>query len=98
MPTSLGGSLADSKTCYRSRSMFSLACAVLVVLAAPDKPSPVVATTYHHTFFHGHPVLKPIRPGETVVTKTIDASGRDANGEIKAAPGNPLTGPFSVEG
>ena len=34
--------------------------------AASEAPAPVVATTYHNTFFHGHPVLKAIKPGETV--------------------------------
>src|SRR5438309_81748 len=78
--------------------MFSLACAVLAVSAAPEAPSPVVATTYHHTFSRAHPVLKHIRRGETVVTRTIDAAGLDENGEAKAERGNPLTGPFSIEG
>jgi len=78
--------------------MFSLACAALALSAAPETPSPVVATTYHHTFSRAHPVLKHIRRGETVVTRTIDAAGLDEHGEAKAERGNPLTGPFAVEG
>ena len=31
-------------------------------------------------------------------TKTIDASGRDETGTVRARPPNPLTGPFYVEG
>src|SRR5688572_19939749 len=59
---------------------------------------PVVAETYYNTFSRAHPPLARIRPGETVVTKTIDASGRDETGSVRARPSNPLTGPFYVEG
>jgi acetamidase/formamidase len=58
----------------------------------------VGATTYYRTFSHAHPVLKRVRPDDTVMTKTIDASGRDEKGVSRSEPGNPLTGPFSVEG
>jgi acetamidase/formamidase len=43
-------------------------------------------------------VLARIKPGMAVATKTIDASGRDDTGTVKARPPNPLTGPFYVEG
>jgi acetamidase/formamidase len=65
---------------------------------APGEPTPVVATTYYRTFTHAHPVLKRIKPGEAVATKTIDAGGQDEKGVRRHEPGNPLTGPFSVEG
>ena len=38
-----------------------------------DAPQ-VVATTYYRTFSHAHPVLKGVRAGNTVVTKTFDAA------------------------
>jgi amidase len=59
---------------------------------------PIVADTYYNTFSRAHPPLARIRPGETVSTKTIDASGRDETGTVRARPSNPLTGPFYVEG
>ena len=59
---------------------------------------PIVAETYYNTFSRAHPPLARIRPGETVSTKTIDASGRDDTGTVRAKPSNPLTGPFYVEG
>jgi len=71
---------------------------VLAVLAPPDEPTPVVATTYYRTFSHAHPVLKRIRPGETIATRTIDSGGQDEKGVQRSEPFNPLTGPFSVEG
>jgi amidase len=58
----------------------------------------IVATTYYNTFTHAHPVLKRVRTGDTVRTKTLDASGRDEKGVVRGQTGNPLTGPFYVEG
>jgi amidase len=58
----------------------------------------VLATTYYSTFSHIHAVLERIRPGDAVVTKTLDASGRDETGVIRGGPKNPLTGPFYIEG
>ena len=79
---------------------------VLVVLAscgaglnvALAQSKPIVAETYYNTFSRAHAPLARIRPGETVSTKTIDASGRDETGTVRARPSNPLTGPFYVEG
>ena len=59
---------------------------------------PIVAETYHNTFSRAHKPLARIRPGETVVTKTIDASGYDDTGTVRGVRPNPLTGPFYVEG
>ncbi len=63
-----------------------------------DEPTSVVATTYYRTFSHAHPVLKRIKPGETVATKTVDSAGLDEKDEKRSEPSNPLTGPFFVEG
>ncbi|MBM3810031.1 MAG: acetamidase [Acidimicrobiia bacterium] len=54
--------------------------------------------TFYHTFFHRHPVLKQIKPGDTVITYTIDAGGQDSKDVRRATPSNPLTGPFFIEG
>ena len=59
----------------------------------------IVPQNYYRTFSKSHPVLKRIRPGDVVSTQTIDSSGRDLRGEVRhPEPGNPLTGPFYVEG
>src|SRR5258706_4515578 len=59
----------------------------------------IVAERYYRTFSHQNPVLKRINPGDVVVTKTVDSSGRDDKG-VQRHPesGNPLTGPFYIEG
>jgi acetamidase/formamidase len=81
--------------------IFPLALAISLAMAAPaaaDEPTLVVATTFYRTFSHAHPVLKEIRPGETIATKTIDSGGQDEKGVKRSEPFNPLTGPFAVEG
>jgi amidase len=70
----------------------------LASLAAPDEPTPVIATTYYRTFSHSHPIFKYIKPGATIATRTIDSGGQDEKGVKRSEPFNPLTGPFSVEG
>ena len=58
----------------------------------------VVATTYYNTFSRAHPVLKRVRPGDTIITKTLDSGGQDEKDVRSGQPSNPLTGPFYVEG
>ena len=58
----------------------------------------IVATTYYRTFSAAYPVLLRIKPGDTVKTKTLDSGGQDLMGEHPSVPGNPLTGPFYIEG
>jgi acetamidase/formamidase len=43
------------------------------------------------------PVLH-IQPGDTVNTRTLDSRGYDRDGSARAPRGNPLTGPFYIEG
>jgi len=59
----------------------------------------VVAERYYRTFSRAHPPILRVKPGDTVVTKTLDAGGLDEKG-VRRHPefGNPLTGPFYVEG
>ena len=52
---------------------------------------------YFTTIGPHEPVLH-IAPGDSVVTTTVDAGGRDASGEQVSERGNPMTGPFYIEG
>jgi amidase len=61
-------------------------------------------TTHHftpsryHTAIGSHEPVLRIADGDTVITTTVDAMGKDAS-DSKATPGgNPQTGPFYVEG
>src|SRR5690348_855297 len=52
---------------------------------------------YHVTIGSHEPVLR-LAAGDSVITTTVDARGRDASGEPITPAGNPQTGPFYVEG
>jgi acetamidase/formamidase len=52
-----------------------------------------------HRYFSGNiPAALRIWPGDTVHTETVDAGGVDKNGVRRSRGGNPLTGPFYIEG
>lgn len=77
----------------------TLALALLAPLMAGAQPQSIVPSRYYRTFSHTNPVLRRIQPGEVVATQTLDSSGRDVHGDVRhPESGNPLTGPFFVEG
>jgi amidase len=58
-----------------------------------------VPQVYYRTFASSNPPGLRIKPGDTVVTKTLDAGGGDEKGVRRHSVfGNPLTGPFYIEG
>lgn len=70
--------------------------------AAPNTAGPQTYTfepTEFQHYFSGtiQPVLR-IHPGDTVKTWSVDAGGTDAKGVRRTSGGNPLTGPFYIEG
>jgi acetamidase/formamidase len=78
-------------------------CAALVVGLALS--APLRAEThrfsprqFYNTFSFAHPPALRIRPGDRVVTRTIDAAGVDADGKSVATGPNPQTGPFYIDG
>ena len=70
-----------------------------ILAAAPllSETRQIVPDQYYRTFAHTNPVLLRIKPGDVIVTKTLDASGMNYRGEQKSPGSNPLTGPFFVE-
>ena len=71
--------------------------------AVPRPPGSPSRHNFEPSQFHRHfsgaipPALK-IFPGDTVHTDTVDAGGVDKNGVRRSQGGNPLSGPFYVEG
>src|SRR5205823_3884371 len=57
-----------------------------------------VPTAFYNTYSFAHPPALRIKPGDRVVTKTVDAGGVDWDGKTVASGPNPQTGPFYVEG
>ena len=53
---------------------------------------------YHNTFSFAHQPVLRIKPGDTVVTRTIDARGFDAQNDKAGERPNPQTGPLFIEG
>jgi amidase len=58
----------------------------------------IVPDTFYNTLWRGHPVVARIKPGDVVITKTLDAGGRDERGVLRAQPSNPMVGPIYIEG
>jgi len=52
---------------------------------------------YYNAFGTYKPALK-VSDGDTIITSTLDNAGRDSSDRQVAKRGNPLTGPFYVEG
>ena len=57
-----------------------------------------IPTVFYNTYSFAHPPALRIKPGDRVLTKTIDAGGVDWNGKTVANGPNPQTGPFYIEG
>src|SRR5262245_64331098 len=55
-------------------------------------------TVYYSTYSFAHPPALRIKPGDRVITTTVDSGGSDAAGNRVATGGNPETGPFYIEG
>ena len=53
---------------------------------------------FYNTYSFAHPPALRIKPGDRVVTRTIDAAGTDLDGKSVASGPNPQTGPFFIEG
>jgi amidase len=55
-------------------------------------------TQFHRQFSGAIPPALHLNPGDTVRTKSVDAGGHDENNVRRSLGGNPLTGPFYIEG
>ncbi len=55
-------------------------------------------TVYYNNFSHKFPPVLKVQQGDTIKSESVDAGGTDKNGERIAKRGNPVTGPFFIEG
>jgi amidase len=53
---------------------------------------------FFNTYSAAHAPVLRIKPGDRVITKTVDAAGVDWNGKSVTTGPNPETGPFHIEG
>ena len=95
---------ARSGSIHSRRLPIRLSCAAagLALTVAVSAQQPTTHTfmpeRFYNTFSGAHPPALRIKPGDRVVTKTVDAGGTDWNGKQVASGGNPQTGPFYIEG
>jgi amidase len=55
-------------------------------------------TKFYNYFSSKYEPVLHVLPGDTIETWSVDAAGIDASGKRRAPGGNPLTGPFFVDG
>jgi amidase len=80
------------------RAVAVLALLILSAVSVAADTHRFVPERFYNTFSFAHPPALRIKPGDRVVTSTLDASGVDAAGQQRAPGPNPQTGPFFVEG
>jgi amidase len=81
-------------------TLFTVAAA-LCIANAPTRAAEThrfVPERFYNTYSAAHPPALRIKPGDRVMTKTIDAAGVDWNGKSVGTGPNPQTGPFFIEG
>ncbi len=71
---------------------------ILAVIPLFAETYQIIPEHYYRTFSHTNPVLQRIKPGDLVITKTLDSDGQNYLGEQSSEGSNPLTGPFYIEG
>jgi hypothetical protein len=65
---------------------------------SPPRTHTLEPTQFHHFFSDAIEPALHINAGDTVKTWSVDAGGTDPKGVRRTSGGNPLTGPFYVEG
>jgi len=71
---------------------------VLFAAAALAETHQFQPKEFRNTFSSAHPPVLRIKPGDHVITSTIDAGGTDAAGVRRGQGPNPQIGPFFIEG
>ena len=66
--------------------------------AKPAQTHTFEPTKFEHFFSDAIEPVLHLNPGDTVKTWSVDAGGTDPKGVRRTSGGNPLTGPFYVEG
>lgn len=83
---------------HLGRATAGLCLLMTAGLGAQAGPHRYVPERFYNTFSFAHPPALKIKPGERVITRTIDAAGTNWDGQQVASGPNPQTGPFYIEG
>jgi acetamidase/formamidase len=80
------------------RASYAAHVVFLASAASAQTAHRVAPDTFYNTLWRGHPVVARVKPGDVVVTKTLDAGGRDERNVLRAQPSNPMVGPIYIDG
>lgn len=64
----------------------------------PPRTHQFTPTKFYNYFSSTYEPVLHVAPGDTIETWSVDAGGVDASGKRRSPGGNPLTGPFFVDG
>jgi amidase len=93
-----GDRIAGTATFLQNNQELTWEATREVPLTAAPQTHKFEPTEFQHFFSDAiAPVLR-ISPGDTVSTWSVDAGGADPKGVRRTSGGNPLTGPFYIEG
>ena len=85
-------------TVRRGKDEFAWKAQRAGVASASPKMHVFEPTQFHRVFSGAIAPALRIYPGDTIKTSTVDAGGRDSKSVARSMGGNPLTGPFYIEG
>ncbi len=68
------------------------------VLTGAPRTHQFTPTKFYNYFSSKYEPVLHVAPGDTIETWSVDAGGIDASGKRRSPGGNPLTGPFFVDG
>jgi amidase len=69
-----------------------------MVSTGDPRTHPFTPTKFYNYFSSKYEPALHVAPGDTIETWSVDAGGIDASGKRRSPGGNPLTGPFFVDG
>jgi acetamidase/formamidase len=69
-----------------------------VMASGPPRTHQFTPTKFYNYFSSTYEPVLHVAPGDTIETWSVDAGGVDASGKRRSPGGNPLTGPFFVDG
>ena len=69
-----------------------------VVSTGAPRSHQFTPTKFYNYFSSKYEPVLHVLPGDTIETWSVDAGGMDASGKRRSPGGNPLTGPFFVDG
>ena len=94
----LGADQLEGDGTFPDKQPFTWSAKRIREQASKPQTHDFVPKEFHRQFNGNIPPALRINPGDTVRTMSVDAGGVDEKGAHRSPGGNPLTGPFYIEG